>query len=232
MAKKKDGPKGHQPPKAPVIADRKKLHSMTRKTEPGVVGINSAKILNEVASMYAEGVPQSVIAERMGMDLRTVATKLDDVRRMWVEASVLSMDDARVSEMARIDHLERLAYEAWHRSLTGVGQRTKQRTYYPTRAKSKEGEKAAPVLPPGKMSLGSMTVTDRTSEVGDSRFLDRIAWCIEMRAKLRGLLKTEVNQTNVVQVLDWSSLMREASAPRSDPLQEKLRELGQHMGEK
>jgi len=94
---------------------------------------------------------------------------------------------------------------------------------------SKKVLKPSPVSPATSKMVVVKEVTKRHSvgQAGDPRFLERIAWCIEQRCKIFGLVKerpTNVGvQVNMVPPEFYERLA--GRAPIVDPLQERLKQL-------
>jgi hypothetical protein len=98
---------------------------------------------------------------------------------------VRDFDQAITEELARIDQLEREAWGEWERSKTV---REKSKT---TKAQRQKGDESTAQL-------------EREGRLGDPRYLERVAWCIERRIKLLGLDAPE---------------RRELSGPGGGPIQ-------------
>jgi len=172
----------------------------------------------KVAGMYVKGYSQHEIALALGVSQPTVSLELKALRDEWVSDRKASFDEKMAEELAKIDHIEKVAWEAWERSC-------KPKELLLSRTES------VPQLPPREDGLGPKrekvkgrvigeptpvvvlkTVEEKklAGQVGDDRFLGRVSWCIETRCKLLGLLREPEKNTNVnVNVLSgefWADL--------------------------
>ena len=128
-----------------------------RKSKPTEMGERQER----VAKFYLRGWTQTKIARNIGCSVATVCRALEAVRKEWQASRIRDFDELISIELAKIDHLERVAWAAWERS---IGLKTK------TRVSDDKG-----------------TETTTWIDAGDPRFLDRIGKCIERRCKLLGL---------------------------------------------
>ena len=117
-----------------------------------------------IAQLYLKQMPQSEIAELLKINQSTVSRDLKVIQEEWRKSTLIDMNEAKQRELARIDQLEREAWQAWERS---IGEKIET-----TNKKSGEGTEE--------------TVRKRT-EAGDPRYLSVIAECIEKRMKILGL---------------------------------------------
>ena len=86
--------------------------------------------------------------------------------------------------MARIDQLEREAWEGWGRSIR------EKRVTLRERSRDDAGKKR-------KVAIR----TER--QAGDPRFLERVGWCVEQRAKIFGFyLQAKLSQEEIEEMLD------------------------------
>lgn len=128
--------------------------------------------LQEISSLYLQGWIQAAIADHLAKNRpyqitqQTISRDLKTIQERWQASSIRSFDEARARELAAIDNLERVAWEAYQSSIEPI---IKRKT-----AKRVGGE-----------------TTEATQEVslgyGDPRFLDKVSWCIDRRCKLLGL---------------------------------------------
>ena len=81
-----------------------------------------AKDRKTVSRLYLEGLTQYEIAERMGVSQPQISYDLAAVRRSWVEATLLDLDEHKAIELERINAVMREFWKAWERSkAAGVG---------------------------------------------------------------------------------------------------------------
>ena len=70
----------------------------------------------DVAEAYLRRETQLSVAERLGVNEKTVRRDLAVVRKEWLKASQDAFDQRKAEELARIDRIERKAEDAWERS--------------------------------------------------------------------------------------------------------------------
>jgi predicted transcriptional regulator len=118
----------------------------------------------KIANLYCEGKGQATIAALLGLSQSTVSRDLAVVREEWQVIRRDVLDGRLAEELAKIDHLERVAWEAWKSSCEDSEVRSVRK-------------------------VGNKEITEyvRRSRVGDPRFLERVSWCIDARCRLLGL---------------------------------------------
>ena len=133
----------------------------------------------KVANLYLQGRTQRQIGAALGVDHSTVCRDLSALRRQWQQAAAGDFQERAAVELARIDHVETVAWEAWEKSCHAAVVRKTRKT---KGRLSKEGV----VLP-------DLVVAERIEreQAGDPRFLERVSWCIQRRLEMKGLLKPE-----------------------------------------
>lgn len=129
-----------------------------------------------VADLYVQGVSQTDIAIRLGVNQGTISRDLQAVEKEWAEQRVADIDQAKRLQLEKIDRMEREAWNAWEKSKgpleinrAGVNQQQKGR---------------------------AERITKTTA--GDPRMLLIVDRCIERRCKILGLeapVKTAVTDT-------------------------------------
>lgn len=70
----------------------------------------------ETASLYLQGTTQAAIGERQGFTQQQISYDLKAIRRAWLESSLVDFNERRALELAKLDHLEAVAWAAWDRS--------------------------------------------------------------------------------------------------------------------
>jgi hypothetical protein len=128
-----------------------------------------------VAEQYLRGVTQWAIARKLGVSQPTIAADLKEIRADWLSSSLRDFDARKAEELAKVDRLESVAYDAWDKSCQNA--ETVHRTRETGRT-TKEGAALPDRTRRSKISKG---------QAGDPRFLERVAWCIERRCKILGL---------------------------------------------
>lgn len=150
---------------------------MARPTKQEALAIQERR--NRVAELYLRGMTQARIAAQEGVDPSQIARDLAVVREDWKAYRATEYGAKLDEEVARIDHLERVAQQAWERSCQNAevthASKVKGRT-------TRDGT----LLP----DLDKVTKTVK-GQAGDPRFLERVAWCVEMRLRLIGALKQQ-----------------------------------------
>ena len=129
-----------------------------------------------VAELYMRGHSQWEIARRVDCTQSTVSLDLVEIRKMWIESAAMDFHARQAQELAKIDRLEIIAEKAWRRSCQDAEIR------YSGKTTGRTTNNGTP-LP----DLEKEYVTVK-GQAGDPRFLERIAWCIEERTKILGIL--------------------------------------------
>lgn len=187
---------------------------------------------NRVADLYLKGLTQSKIAELEGVTQPCIHNDLKAIRKQWVSETLTNFDEIQARELAKIDNLETQAWKAWERScedLVTVTEDVKREL----RAEAEETveEKVSGLaarlsgMEPEKkmMPTEQNTKTTTKGQAGDPRFLERIAWCIEQRVKIFGLVKSDKQSAAAVINFNWNNIV-----PRSeieDPVQQHIKQL-------
>lgn len=139
-----------------------------------------------IGELYLEGKWQVEIAAQLGISQPTVSRELDLWQQAWERSIVQEIGKARVRELGRIDRLERVAWAAWGRSKKDIETRT---------ASIVSGRTTKDGVPLPNLSK---TIQTTRGSAGDPRFLDRIAWCIEARCRIMGILRQDGPTANCV----------------------------------
>lgn len=148
----------------------------------------------EVVNLYLKGLTQWEIALRLGLSNSTVSNDISAIRKLWIDSSLRDFNEIKANELAKIDKLESIAWDAWENS-----------------CKDRE-EKSLDIIKGRSTKMGrnlpNLTKESRKSinQTGNAKFLERVAWCIQTRLKIFGILDSDkVNVNNVVQI-DWNNL--------------------------
>jgi predicted transcriptional regulator len=120
----------------------------------------------EVARLYVSGMSQYEIADELQVTQPTISTDLKSIQEMWRERNVAFLSAHKLLELARIDEVERNAWEAWNRS---------QQDAVETSGDLDDQKKMANVH------------IKRKGQAGAAKFLDIVLGCIDRRCKLLGL---------------------------------------------
>lgn len=159
----------------------------------------------QIAFCYLQGMSQAEIGVQFNLAQPTVSAELIKIRDHWKQEYTLAIEERKAQECAKLDALEAVAWQAWERSCRDAK----------TRKKSRDDElRAVTINQAGKKVMTEKMTPVREhleivtkGQAGDSRFLDRVAWCIEMRMKVFGMLKEDKKQVNVMNI-NWDSLIK------------------------
>jgi hypothetical protein len=170
-----------------------------------------------IAERYLAGASQWAIAGELGVSPATICLRLKKIRKMWLDSSLRDFDEKKAQELAKIDHLERTAYEAWGRSCKNAEievwkvQRAVKAVEKECNGKANHRYGVAAGL--GKRAeVGKLVPAEKTikGQSGDPRFLELIRSCIEMRCKIFGLYKDITIDNRQVTVNLNDALAKEA----------------------
>lgn len=152
-----------------------------------------------VANLYMQGYTQAEIAEHLNgrteedrdytISRHQISYDLISLREEWLNSALVDLDKRKAQELAKLDHLEREYWEAWHRSL--------QAEETITTEMSEDDE-------------GRMKRTVKGSS-GDPRYLQGIERCINRRIELFGLdapkrTEAQITQTQITGVFELGNL--------------------------
>jgi hypothetical protein len=155
--------------------------------------------LAEVAKHYLRGMVQIEIVKKLcegkpyTLSLNTLRNDLKELRRRWIESSMIDFNEARSNELAKLDHLENTYWDAWEES----------RRHRETSMHAQEQGRDAKL----KTSLR------REQQVGDPRFLDGVMRCGVERRKILGLYQQETSEggsQTLVQIVQLAREKRDA----------------------
>jgi DNA-binding CsgD family transcriptional regulator len=134
-----------------------------------------------VAALYLKGMTMVKIGDELGISTATVHRDLKAIQELWLRSSLLSFDAIKARELARIDEIEKEAWEAWKVS-RGQHQRTQTKRVVgqdqPTRTNPTPRE-----LP----IKTEANVTRVDARDGNPEFLRTMQWAVEQRCKIFGL---------------------------------------------
>lgn len=122
----------------------------------------------KVAALYLERRPIDEIARAIGRTRQTVYSDLRALEKRWFISADRLTAARKAEELARIDRIELIAWEGYYRSIT-------------TREQTKT------VLEDGHQGRKTKAETRKEELVGDPKWLDKVCWCVEQRAKILGL---------------------------------------------
>ncbi len=128
--------------------------------------------ISEIASLYCQGWYQSKIVEHLAqhrpykVTQQTISNDLKAIKKKWLASSLRDFDEARATELAKIDTLEEVAWLEYQKSKEPV---IKRKTVRKIDGQTIEAQQE------GQTGLG------------DPKYLDTVKWCIDRRIKLLGL---------------------------------------------
>ena len=119
--------------------------------------------------MYLRSEPQWKIAQHFGVHPGQISRDLRVIQKQWQEQTQLNLDEAKVRELAKLDEIERQAWDAWEKS-----------------------RKDAETMEVTGMAQGGRGKPDKVKKItkgqaGDSRFLAIVLECQKRRAEILGL---------------------------------------------
>jgi hypothetical protein len=129
-----------------------------------------------IASLYLKGEYQSDIAAQVGISQGQVSKELAILQAEWQTSALIDINEAKARELAKIDALELVYWQAWERSqLDAESEITKMQGAPP---KPNETSPA-----PAKLE----TQKKREGQSGNPAFLSGIQWCINKRCEIVGV---------------------------------------------
>lgn len=135
----------------------------------------------QVAEMYLRGDYQTTIADALGVDQAQISRDLKALRSMWLASAIRDFDAARAEELARIDAVEKAAWDGWERSQKDKEVALNEQFDDPIITKNKEG---------GVTTTPRMRKHQRLQkegQAGSPAFLNTVLTCIERRCSILGL---------------------------------------------
>lgn len=133
-----------------------------------------------VTRLYLQGVRQYQIAAEVGVSEGQISQDLAAIRTEWRQSTLMDFNDQKIQELAKIDHLESVYWEAWHDSKKPLKKKsTKMKGEVDAVARDEDKKKQK-----AKHLESSETTEER---LGDPRYLDGAMRCIQKRCDLLGL---------------------------------------------
>lgn len=130
---------------------------------------------------------QEEIAKQCGVDRTIISRDIAAIRAAWEHTAILNFDAAVKAQLEKISIIEEEAWDAWEKS-------KQPRTTY--RASKQDSEEKGITTKKERIKVES---------IGDAVWLDRIAWCVEQRARIYGMYKNQtveqhnhIGQQNVI----------------------------------
>lgn len=132
-----------------------------------------ARLLNE--SNLSEGIDYTLSFQQVHYDMKLILKE-------WKEMRHGSIDELIDREILKIDHLEEEAWHAWEASKTG-----RQKIV-------RDGG----VIVDGTVTGGSIDKIEFNDSNGDTKYLDKVEWCIERRIELLGLKTVKIEHSGKI----------------------------------
>jgi len=135
-----------------------------------------AFVQKQIAHYYLQGKTQQDMADDFGVSLSTVRRHIKLLREEWKERALYDFSIAKSEELAKVDEIERIAWDQFHKSLAG--------------------KEVATTMDNGTTVTEMMSRT--TTGTSDIKWLDKIQWCVDQRCKILGLhapKQAVINQT-------------------------------------
>lgn len=158
------------------VADNKPLEMAERRVK--------------VAAMYLCGKSFREIGRALQVHWTTIAEDLKAIHAEWKESRLADYDQKMDRELAKIDRLEAVAWEAWERSCKDA------ETLHTSNTSGRTAKDGA-ILP--DLARTNHTIKGQS---GNPSFLERVAWCIERRCKLLRLDGLEMGKADEPLTLD------------------------------
>ena len=148
--------------------------------------IQRERDLVTVAALYLKGYGQQYIADEVSKDYDEFSLTRQqigyDIKKLierWRRSQLVDVDDAKTSELEKINHLERTYWDAWERSCEDTETVTQKTKGVVQRKQLEDGTFVAE-------RPAEATKTSK-GQAGDPRFLAGVQWCIERRCKILGV---------------------------------------------
>jgi hypothetical protein len=150
----------------------------------------------KVALLHNQGWSNVEIADELGIPKWTVCRDLAAVRANWQESALENISQAKKDELAKIDMIEKEAWEQWERS--------------------KEPRNTQTVTKGETVNKQSLKQEERG---GDPRYMTIIQWCSEQRTKILGIVVQKVapvtpdgESSYTLRVDDMTDLLKQVQA--------------------
>lgn len=178
-------PQGNRARGNPIVR-----HTVRKRNEA-----QHSRDLDRVAHLYLRGYSHQQIAEIISAEQpytisRQMITKdISTIRELWVKSASLAYEEAIGRELAKIDELERAAWDSFEKSIGDKKMELKE-VVKTTGAGEPDGQRIRAI---------SKTATDR----GTTKYLEIVQWCIEKRVELLGIKTASASLT-----INWQEQAR------------------------
>jgi len=156
----------------------------------------------DIARLILLGYDQKQIADELRLTPAMVSRDASEIEDRWRTSALIDFDQARARELARIEMIEREAWDAWDASKKDAETRTQS----------------------GGEGLPARAQITKSTRNALKAYLDAVIWCSEQRCKILGLYKTPGEVTVNITLLN--QVVTSLQAIGADP-EAVLRELMQ-----
>lgn len=137
--------------------------------------------LELIATLYLKGKRQTDIASELGITQQQVSYDLKEIHERWRESTLVTINEVKHRELARIDQLEITYWQAWQRSLETKHRTRTERNSVKVPLRSRSRAVVTIKLARDKTSI------EREDLLGNPAYLQGVQWCIEQRCKIFGI---------------------------------------------
>lgn len=81
--------------------------------------VETAEKRHVIARLYLQGATQAAIGKKMGLSQGVISRHLSAVKEDWKQSALVDYNERKALEVAKLDEVERNAFEAWAKSRTG-----------------------------------------------------------------------------------------------------------------
>lgn len=160
-----------------------KSHERQNSGNPSTVHVRTdferERDMARAAELYLQGHPQWRIGQIIGVSQSQISDDLGEIKNRWRESAIMDFNERKARELAKIDELERIAWDAYKKSCLPKKQLTRKRkSIIIGEDKDNEGTPASEI---------ERTLRVEHQAPGNESFLGRVAWCIDRRCELLGI---------------------------------------------
>ena len=151
----------------------------------------------KVAALYLLGKYQSEIAADVGVTQQQISYDLRAIRDAWLKSSIRDFDAAKAEELARVDAVERAAWDGWAKSQEEKQVAIREESDDPIVYTDAKG------VPHVQSKARKRMTIRREGQAGSPAFLQVVLSCIDKRCQILGLDAPKRF------VIDWDNLTPE-----------------------
>lgn len=144
----------------------------------------------QVADLYLHGKTTPAIGILLGVAHSTVSKDLKALRKLWVQEAILSINEIKAAQLAKLDAIEEAAWDAWTRSLLPFNKTVTERSGDEElpQAEAAGPQRAAPpnqavAIPRRRMRAQVV----RADKEGNPSFLILVTNVIRLRCEILGV---------------------------------------------